>query len=104
MQLTCIKLFLVRNKWLASSQGKKMSPEESLFNQLKKLKEDDPNSVVVIHYNDETNVIQSIFFQTSYMRDPARNDSSNRCRFDIDAIDISLMTGRSMDLCHFDIY
>lgn len=45
-----------------------MSNEESLFNQLKKLKEDDPNAVVVIHYNEDTNVIQSIFFQTSYMR------------------------------------
>lgn len=57
------------NKWNAKFKGdKNISREEALFAQLKLMKEEDPNSIVVITHDPDTFVVESIFFQTSEMR------------------------------------
>ncbi|XP_052129333.1 uncharacterized protein LOC127750830 [Frankliniella occidentalis] len=57
----------LRNKWNAKFKGTD-SREDALFKQLHLLKEEDPNSIVVITHDPETFVVQSVFFQTSEMR------------------------------------
>lgn len=59
---------IFRNKWNAKFKGEHNSKEEALFSQLKLMKEEDPNSIIVVTHDPDTFVIQSVFFQTSEMR------------------------------------
>ena len=53
-------------------KGSNSSSEDAVFQQLDDLKEEDPSSVVVLKH-DENFSIQSIFFQTSFMRNAFLN-------------------------------
>ena len=69
VHLECVSFYSCRNKWLDKFKGKRGSPEDAVFEELRKIKEEDPGSVVAIQYDPETFVIHSVFFQWSEMRD-----------------------------------
>ena len=65
---------IFRNKWKETlterfGDGKKCTQEEELFHELKILKEEEPDSTVVIHFDPDTNFIQSVFVQFSGMKE-----------------------------------
>ncbi|XP_034245761.1 uncharacterized protein LOC117647896 [Thrips palmi] len=68
IKATCQDIQNLRLKWRAKFKGKADTPEEALFSQLNQLKEDDPHSEVVVTYDPDSFVMQSVFFQTSEMK------------------------------------
>lgn len=67
--ITVICNLCCRNRWRSTFLDKDMTAEDAVFNQLENMLEEDARSNAVININEETKEIQSIFFQTSFMKE-----------------------------------